>query len=107
MNTFDFVVVPVIVTVVYTLISLLKRETKGNEKVLTRLPLIAAILGAILAVIGFYAVPDIVPTENLFTALLIGIGSGLAATGTHQVFKQMGSGGDPHGKGDGKDGKNE
>ncbi|MCL2798183.1 MAG: phage holin family protein [Firmicutes bacterium] len=100
MNTFDFVVVPVIVTVVYTLISLLKRETKGNEKVLTRLPLIAAILGAILAVIGFYAVPDIVPTENLFTALLIGTGSGLAATGTHQVFKQMGAPKDPRGKGE-------
>jgi len=88
MNTFDFVAVPIIVTVVYTLISLLKRETKGNEKVMSRLPIIAAVIGAVLGVIGFYAVPGIIPAENIFTALLIGIGSGLAATGTHQVFKQ-------------------
>jgi TctA family transporter len=90
MNTFDFVAVPIIVTVVYTLISLLKKETKGNEKVLSRLPLIAAVIGAILGVIGFFAVPGIVPADNVFTALLIGIGSGLAATGTNQIFKQMG-----------------
>jgi len=90
MNTFDFVAVPVIVTIVYTLISLLKKETKGNEKVLSRLPVIAAVLGAVLAVIGFFAAPAIIPADNIFTALLIGIGSGLAATGTHQVFKQMG-----------------
>jgi uncharacterized membrane protein len=78
MNTFDFVAVPIIVTVVYTLISLLKRETKGNEKVMSRLPIIAAVIGAVLGVIGFYAVPGIIPAENIFTALLIGIGSGLA-----------------------------
>jgi len=90
MQTFDFVAVPVIVAVVYTLISLLKKETKGNEKVMTRLPVIAAIVGAILGVIGFFAAPGIVPADNVFTALLIGIGSGLAATGTHQIFKQMG-----------------
>ena len=90
MTTFDFVAVPVIVTVVYTLISLLKKETKGNEKVLSRLPLIAAALGAVLGIVGFYAVPGIIPAENVFTALLIGVGSGLAATGTNQIFKQLG-----------------
>ncbi|MCL2797177.1 MAG: phage holin family protein [Firmicutes bacterium] len=106
MNTFDFVAVPIIVTVVYTLISLLKRETKGNEKVMSRLPIIAAVIGAVLGVIGFYAVPGIIPAENIFTALLIGIGSGLAATGTHQVFKQMGTPKDAEVKDEKTDGKN-
>jgi len=90
MNTLNFVAVPVIVTIVYTLVSLLKKETKGNEKVLTRLPLIAAAIGAVLGVVGFYAAPSIVPADNIFTALLIGISSGLAATGTNQIFKQLG-----------------
>ena len=102
MQNFDFVAVPIIVTIVYTLISLLKKETKSNAKVLSRLPVIAAALGAILGVIGFYAVPGIIPAENIFTALLIGVGSGLAATGTHQVFKQMGTPKDTEGIGDGK-----
>jgi len=104
MNTLDFVAVPVIVTVVYTLISLLKKETKGNEKVLSRLPLIAAAIGAVLGVIGFFAVPTIIPADNIFTALLIGIGSGLAATGTNQIFKQLGKK-DEEDKGDDGNGK--
>ena len=104
MNTFEFVAVPVIVTIVYTLISLLKKETKGNEKVLSKLPVIAAVIGAILGVIGFYAVPTIIPAENVFTALLIGIGSGLAATGTNQIFKQLGKK-DEEDKSDDADGK--
>ena len=102
MNTFDFVAVPVIVTVVYTLISLLKKETKGNEKVLSRLPIIAAALGAVLGVIGFYAAPGIIPAANVFTALLIGIGSGLAATGTNQIFKQLGKKDEEDGDGEKK-----
>jgi predicted phage tail protein len=104
MSTFDFVAVPIIVTVVYTLISLLKKETKGNEKVMSRLPIIAAVLGAILGVIGFFAAPAIVPAENVFTALLIGIGSGLAATGTNQIFKQMGKKDEEGKSDDGNDG---
>ena len=104
MNTLDFVAVPVIVTVVYTLISLLKKETKGNEKVLSRLPIIAAAIGAVLGVIGFFAVPTIIPADNVFTALLIGIGSGLAATGTNQIFKQLGKK-DEEDKGDDGNGK--
>jgi len=89
MNTFEFAAVPIIVTAVYLIVSLIKKETGGNEKVLARLPVIAAILGALLGIGGFYLVPSIIPADNVLTALLIGIGSGLASTGTNQVFKQL------------------
>ena len=90
MDTLNFVAVPIIVTVVYTLVSMIKKETKSNERLLTKLPIIAATIGAILGVIGFYAAPAIIPADNIFTALLIGVSSGLAATGTNQIFKQLG-----------------
>ncbi|MGI6522817.1 MAG: hypothetical protein ACOX2Y_02930 [Christensenellales bacterium] len=42
-----------------------------------------------MGVIAFYAAPEIIPANNVLLALLIGGSSGLAATGTHQVFKQL------------------
>ncbi len=89
MDTFEFVTVPIIISVVYAVIALLKKETHGSEKVLKRLPLIAAILGAVLGAIAFFAIPDMIPANNAFAAILIGAASGLAATGTNQIFKQM------------------
>ena len=89
MNTFEFAAVPLIVTTVYLLVTLLKKEADGNERLMTRLPVIAAILGALLGIGGFYLAPTIIPADNLLTALLIGIGSGLAATGTNQIFRQL------------------
>jgi len=89
MNTLDFVTVPIILAVVYLAIGLLKKETGSSERLLRRLPLIAAVLGAVLGAILFYAAPDIMPASNTFVAVLIGGASGLAATGTNQLFKQM------------------
>ena len=51
--------------------------------------MIAAILGATLGLISFFISPEIIPANNFIMALLIGGASGLAATGTHQVFKQL------------------
>ena len=87
--TFEFATVPIIISVVYGVIALLKKETKGSEKILSRLPLIAAILGAVLGAVAFFAIPDLIPAGNVFVAILIGGASGLAATGTNQIFKQL------------------
>lgn len=70
-------------------LELLKKAVGGNEKVLKFFPLIAAAVGAVLGIIAFFVVPEVIPATNAFAALLIGASSGLAATGTHQVFKQL------------------
>lgn len=87
MDTLDFVSVPIIVTAVYTVITLLKRAVGSNEKFEKFIPLIAVVLGAVLGVVGYYS--GLVPAANVFSALMIGGSSGLAATGTHQIFKQL------------------
>jgi len=89
MNTFDFVTIPIIISVVYFVIGVLKKETKNSERVMRNLPLIAAVLGAVFGAIMFFSMPEIIPASNALVAVLIGGASGLAATGTNQIFKQM------------------
>lgn len=93
----EIAAVPVIVTAVYWAINLYKKVTKEQEKFLKFIPLIAAGLGVILGVVAYFAMPEIIPADNV--AILIGGASGLAATGTNQVFKQLSK------KGNGEDDK--
>lgn len=91
MDTIEFISVPVIVTVVYTLITLLKQAVGNNESFLKFVPLIAAGFGAALGLIAYLSDSNLIPANNIFVALMVGGSSGLAATGTHQVFKQIAS----------------
>lgn len=86
----NLISVPVIAAIVYWVVNLIKYTTKQNETVKRWIPLIAAGLGAVLGVVAFYALPSIIPAENVFVAILIGIASGLTATGTNQIIKQLG-----------------
>ena len=81
--------VPAIVAVVYWIVNLIKYTTKSNEKVLRFIPLISAGLGVICGVVCFFAVPQLLPTNNIVVALVLGGASGLTATGFNQIIKQM------------------
>ena len=89
MSAFDFITVPIIVSVVYGGITLLKKAVKCHEKLMRFLPLIAAGLGAVLGIVAFFAMPEIIPASNAFVAILVGGASGLAATGCNQAIKQL------------------
>lgn len=52
------------------------------------LPVICGVLGGILGVVGMRVIPDY-PAGDYITAIAVGIVSGLAATGSNQVFKQL------------------
>ena len=94
MENLNFVSVPVIVAAVVGCLELLKKAVDGNGKVLKFFPLIAAGLGAVLGIIAFFALPEIIPAGNAFVALLIGGSSGLAATGRvpWPTFSRQGKG---------------
>lgn len=86
---YTFITVPVITSIVYAVIDILKTATDKSEKFLKFVPLIACTLGILFGVIAFYSVPDVLDTTNVFVAIVIGAASGLAATGTNQVVKQL------------------
>lgn len=84
----EFVSVPAIVTVVYVVMAMLK-HTFGNEQFNRFIPLISCILGMGFGVIAFFFIPNVMPTDNVFVAIVLGASSGLSATGFHQIIKQL------------------
>ena len=53
------------------------------------LPIVAGISGGMLGVLSFVLQIDIMPATDIISALAIGIISGLAATGSNQIIKQI------------------
>ena len=85
----ELISVPAIAAVVYWVINLIKYTVGENETFKRFIPLIATALGIVCGVICFYAVPSVVPAENLIVAIVIGGASGLSATGANQIIKQL------------------
>lgn len=86
----EIICVPAIVASTYVVIEAYKKWiANGREKWLNFIPLIALILGGLLGVVIFYIAPQIIIAENVWLALIVGLCSGLSATGTNQIFKQL------------------
>lgn len=81
--------VPAIVSVVYFIAELIKYAAKNNETVLRFIPVIAAVIGAVCGLVCFFAIPQIIPSNNVVVSLVYGAASGLTATGFNQIIKQL------------------
>ena len=81
--------VPIIVSVVYALISVITKAVNNSEKFKRFIPLLALIIGAVLGGVLYAFEPQLIGATSAITAILIGGASGLAATGTDQVVKQL------------------
>lgn len=88
-NLIQIAGVPVITALVYGAMAGYKFIVSGKEKLVRIIPVIACGLGVVLGIIAFYGVKEVMPAENIFTAILIGGASGLAATGGNQIIKQL------------------
>lgn len=81
--------VPIIVSVVYALISVIAKAVNNSERFKRFIPLLALIIGAVLGGVLYAFEPQLIGATSAITAILIGGASGLAATGTDQVVKQL------------------
>ena len=88
MEYLNLISVPAIVTAVYLLIEVLKKTFDYDEKFMRFIPLTALVIGLVAGVICFLFITTIIPTSNVVVAI-IGASSGLSATGTNQIFKQL------------------
>lgn len=73
------------ITVICYLVAQAVKATSLDNK---WLPIISGTVGGILGVIGLYIMPDF-PSNDILTAVAVGIVSGLAATGINQIYKQL------------------
>lgn len=76
--------VPVIVVIVFLVCQAIKATKLDNKW----LPVIAGTAGGILGVVAMFTMPGF-PAHDYLSAIAIGIVSGLAATGAHQVYHQL------------------
>lgn len=86
---FEVTAIPALAAIVYTIIDIAKTAMGGDDKFKRFIPLIACVLGAICGVVAFYFVPGVMKTQNLLVAIVLGAASGLSATGTNQIAKQL------------------
>ena len=76
--------IPVITVIVFLVVEAVKATPLDNKW----LPVIAGGFGGILGVVAMMVMEEF-PAADPLTAIAIGIVSGLAATGAHQVYKQL------------------
>lgn len=86
----EVICVPVIVSLVFSIMELYKKFIAKDKETLIRIiPIIGCVIGIITGIVCFYAFPAIISASNIWTAILIGGASGLSATGCNQIFKQL------------------
>lgn len=73
------------ITVICFLIGMTVKQSPIDDK---WIPTIVGVVGAFLGVIGMKTMTGF-PAEDMITAVAVGIVSGLAATGAHQIGKQL------------------
>lgn len=73
------------ITVICFLIGMAVKASPLDDKFI---PIIVGVCGGVLGVVGLYTMAGF-PVDNVIDAVAVGIASGLAATGIHQVGKQL------------------
>ena len=76
--------IPVITVIVFVFVEAAKLILPDEKWC----PVIAGVAGGILGVVAMYVMVDF-QNVDILTAVAMGIISGLAATGAHQVYKQL------------------
>ena len=73
----------------YWVINIIKHAVGKNEKFKRFIPLIATGLGVICGVICYFALPEIIPADNIVVAIVLGGSSGLMSIGANQMIRQL------------------
>lgn len=79
---------PFIIIVVYLLTWFLKKKVFVTDESRKNLPPVAAAMGGAIALALYFLAPETMSCSSVVGALETGFGSGLAAVGCNQVYKQ-------------------
>lgn len=93
MDILGIAAIPVITVICFLVAEAVKATALDNKW----LPIICGAFGGALGVVAMFIMAEF-PAHDYLTAIAVGIVSGLAATGAHQVYKQLSDGNDYAGK---------
>lgn len=86
----DFTSVPIIVVCCYIIGELYKIVFKNKSEAYRFIPVLMSIVGGVLGIVIFYTEPRMIfDADNVWIALGVGIVSGMSATGSNQIVKQL------------------
>ena len=85
MEVLGIVSIPAITIICFIVAEIVKNTTLDDKW----LPVVCGVCGGALGVVAQFVMPDF-PAVDVLTAIAVGIVSGLAATGAHQIYKQLG-----------------
>ena len=86
----DYTSVPIIVVCCYIVGEIYKVLFKNKQDLYKLIPIILACFGGLLGILIFLTNPEILlNVSNAWTALGIGMVSGVSSTGTNQIIKQI------------------
>ncbi len=86
----NFVSVPIIVVCCYVLGEIYKVIFSKKTNAYKFIPIVMCIFGGILGIVMFYTSPEMIfYVDNAWIALGVGMVSGVSATGTNQIIKQL------------------
>lgn len=74
------------ITIICFLVGMIIKASPLDDK---WIPICVGLCGGILGAVGMTTIPGY-PADNLMDAIAVGIVSGLASTGAHQIGKQLG-----------------
>lgn len=86
----EFSSIPIIVIICYLIGEVYKVIFNSNHKLYKLIPILSALLGGLLGILIFFTSKEIMfNVSNAWTALGVGIVSGVSSTGTNQIIKQI------------------
>ena len=86
----EFTSIPIIVIICYLIGEIYKVLFKNKQDLYKLIPIVLACFGGLLGILLFLTNPEIMlSVTNAWTALGIGIVSGVSSTGTNQIIKQI------------------
>lgn len=82
--------IPIIVILCYLIGEIYKVLFKNNQDLYKLIPIVLACIGGVIGVLIYITNPELMlNVTNIWTALEIGIVSGVSSTGTNQIIKQI------------------
>lgn len=86
----EFTSIPIIVIICYIIGEIYKVLFKNKQDLYKLIPIVLACFGGLLGILIFLTNPEILlNVSNAWTALGIGMVSGVSSTGTNQIIKQI------------------
>ena len=85
----EYITISAITIICYLIGEIFKVIIKKNTRLYRIIPIVVGLIGGVFGVFIHNISPEVFRFENWLIALITGIISGLASTGSHQIIKQF------------------